>query len=860
MLQTQMELAHSLISEMILKKEANLSRFEKLTNFETSSSLYLPTTRLNSKKSLRTSHKLNPKEANLQQIREQIITRIQSFSQEAQTAHRKDLETHLLTCWRTTTVSDVSIAGWLALLRTLEAIDIEAKSSSMRDLSSDSDVWTAKLTLGNIKQRLARMTEDERAQAESLDFLVTLEDVTRAFRLLVKKVPEKALLEAFDELWITICLLFDHSASLNDLKIKRAYVDIENQVERERLKIRSSLQAVAEQWQSKIEEAGLQTTRIQAAFERLQLEKAYADELLKERESEISLMRHPDEMRDFENVVGEMAQHLEEMESRHKAQTQLLDSIGELINGKNLKKHLKRKDELGHLLVKQALIKPGNWEYSKHKTSSNDPEEKTTRVRAFSTPYRLERPAHTGKPLLPIHIANEYSAKPRYPPIPEAAAVRETTPREHTNSDSFSEEETDDKSTQTEIWRPTDTATQQSTQVSEREVALSQMRKRGGLFGLLDEKVKRQPPMLNSNLFKLFEIAMTDKVKSDISENEQGRPAKNMAEFMLDFLFMQQGLKSLVIKSLAALLNGLEVLASKGHPYGVFLCRTLGVFVDRPFDNQLNAFLVRARAEFQDLQKIYKAGSTKGEVESGGSALIVDIAEKLMLLFPAYRNIAYEVIERISLAGMTDFDKSCVLFCGRLAKIGRDFKLFFIQADPQKTGVIDESVFCSCAQDTFEICLSRSRLAEIYRYLTPGKLRTSDILKLPFKDWAAKAGNKIAMVTKCDFLTILAEVYWKEEGKLRSKLISAYTLRYPKELLSGLSDFKALVQALEPETPDHIAAHIYREALDMVAGVAEDPDAVTVEAFCEVGLKYRIGCEDLKAFLWDISPWDYALI
>jgi hypothetical protein len=116
------------------------------------------------------------------------------------------------------------------------------------------------------------------------------------------------------------------------------------------------------------------------------------------------------------------------------------------------------------------------------------------------------------------------------------------------------------------------------------------------------------------------------------------------------------------------------------------------------------------------------------------------------------------------------------------------------------------------------------------------------------------------MVTKCDFLTILAEVYWQEEGKLRSKLISAYTLRHPKGLLSGLSDFKALVQALEPETPDHIAAHIYREALEMVAGVAEDPDTVTVEAFCEVGLKYRIGCEDLKAFLWDISPWDYALI
>jgi len=855
MLQTQMELAHSLISEMILKKEQNLSKFEKLTSFGTQSTGVLPKTWLSSNRLSHSSHKFKPKQGDLQGVKEQIATRIQAFTQEAHTTHRKELETHLIACWRTSGVSDGAVVGWLGLLRTLEAMDIETKGNGSGDLATDSDVWTAQIALENLKKRLALMTEDDRAQTENSDLLTTLQDITRAFRLLVKKVSDTSLLAAFDELWLTVCLLFDHSASLNDLKIQRAYIDIEHQAESERLKIKSSLQLMAEQWQSKLTEAKNQTDRIQTAFERLQLEKAYADELLKERESEISLMRNPDEMRDFENVVGEMAQHLEDMETRHKAQTVLLESIGELINGKNLKKHFKRKDELGHFLVKQATMKPGNWEYGR-KGAFNESEVRGTRTRAFSTPYRLERPAVTKKPLLPTHLASEFIAKPRYPPIPEAAAVGETTPRDRTLSNTSSEEETDDKSTQTDPWRPTDTVAQQGTQVSEREATISQMKKRGGLFALLDDKVKRQPPMLNSNLFKLFEIAMADKLKSDLSENEQGRPAKNMAEFMLDFLFMQQGLKSLVIKSLAALLNGLEVLASKGHPYGVLFCRSLGVFVDRPFDNQLNAFLVRARAEFNDLQKSYKVGSGKGEVEYGGSALIVDIAERLLLLFPTYRHIAYEVVERVVMAGMTDFDKSCVVFCGRLAKIGRDFKLFFIQADPQKTGTMDESAFCSCAQGTFEICLSRPRLLEIYRYLTPGKLRTADILKLPFKDWASKALGKSAMVTKCDFLTILAEIYWQEEDKLRSKLISTFENRHSVGLLSGLSAFKALLQTIEPDIPDPIAAHLYREALDLAAGDAEDPDAVTKAAFCEISLRYRLGCEDLQAFLGDTSPWD----
>lgn len=853
MLQTQMELAHSLISEMILKKEETLSKFEKLTNFDIHSTRDLPSNLQRSQ----TSRKFKPKHIDLQGIRERIVSRIQAFAQEAHTTHRKDLEMHLIACWRASGVSETAVAGWLALLRTLEAMDVEAKASWSGDFATDSDVWTAQLALENLKQRLIRMTEDDRAQMESLDLLTTLQDITRAFRLLVKKVPDTALLAAFDELWFTVCLLFDHSVSLNDLKIQRAYQDIERQAESERLKIKTSLQLMVDQWTAKIEEAKSQTTHIQLAFERLQLEKAYADELLKERESEISLMRNPEEMRDFENVVGEMAQHLEDMETRHKAQTTLLESIGELINGKNLKKHFKRKDELGHLLVKQALTKPGNWEYSR-KGAFHESEERGMRTRAFSTPYRLERPAVSKKPLLPTHLTNEYPAKSRYSPIPEAAAAGETTPRDPTRSDTSSEEETDEKSTQTDLWKPIETVSQQGTQVSEREAAISQIRKRGGLFALLDDKVKRQPPMLNSNLFKLFEIAMADKLKSDISENEQGRPAKNMAEFMLDFLFMQQGLKSLVIKSLAALLNALEVLASKGHPYGLLLCRSLGVFVERPFDNQLNAFLVRARAEFTDLQKTYKAGSGKGEVEYGGSALLVDIAERLLFLFPAYRHIAYEAMERLQVAGMTDFDKSCVVFCGRLAKIGRDFKLFFIQADPQKTGFMDESAFSTCAQGTFEVCLSRQRLLEIYRYLTPGKLRTADIQKLPFKDWASKAVSKSAMVTKCDFLTILAEIYWQEEEKLRSKLLVTLESRHPSGLLSGLSDFKALIQTVEPDIPDHIAAHLYREALDL-AGDAEDPDTVTKAAFCEVSLRYRLGCEDLRAFLGDISPWDYAL-
>ena len=850
MLQTQMELAHSLISDLITRKEEHLSKFQKLTTFESQSTRNLPIFTQSGKKIPLSTHRFRRKDVDLAKIRENIQFRIRNFAEELETSLKKDLETHLMACFNASSMSEAAVSAWLSLLTTFESIDFQAQS---KDLTSDPDLWTAKLSLSNLKQRLSQLSEDEKTELEHMELLDVLGDVSRSFRLLVKKVKETEVLKGFDELWTVVCVLFDYSAELSDRKIKRAFGEIERQAESEKRKIKANLQTMAEQWQAKIEESKRQNARLQSAFDHLQLEKLKTEELLKEREQEISLIRQPSEIRDFESAVGEITVHLEEMESRHTAQTALLESIGELINGKSGKKGGKRKDELGHLLVKKAAAHPGNWDYG---------DQNTGRTRAFSTPHRLDRPFPTSKkPLLPLKISSLIPTKPApYPPsIPEVYAAGEATPSNQAPGSfvSSDEEETDEKGVQTDPFPGAfPVTTQQSTQISDRQATISHMKTHaGGLFSLLDEKLKRQPPMLSSNVFKLFELVMADKYRSDLSENEQGRPGKHMAEFLLDFLFMQQGLKSLVVKSLAALLNALEVLASKSHPYGLIFCRSLCVFSDHPFDLHITTFLTRAHSSFTDLQKTYKS-ALKSETEYGGTALLLDVAERLIALFPTCKRLAYEAVEKMQVPGTTQFDKVMILFCGRLAKIGRDFKLFFIQADPQKTGVLDESSFCLCSQNVFDICLSRSSLLELYHYLTPTKLRTSDIQKLPFKDWVNRAGNRTVSVTKCEFLSVLSEIYWMEEEKLRVKLRNMYESRC-KGGIRGLEEFKTLVGEAKPGTPEHVTAHLYREAVE--GGQGDDLDVVTKDAFCEVGVKYRLGCGDLKAFMGNVGPLDYEL-
>ena len=898
MLQTQLDLTHNLIKDMIEKKEAALARFERLVSTPDASVLDSvpspsPSQSLYAKKQPSSTYKgsKNLSSFNYHIFKQDILQRIRGLCESARTSRRKDLETHLLACFNigVGTENSACYDAWFKLMRTLEAMDLEAKNDAKQDFSCDSDVLTASYTLTNVKNRLESLEDEQRAALEGEDLLSTLEEVSRAFRLLLKKVNDRTLLQNFDQSWLLACHLMDVAVSLNDTKIKRAYSDIQRQVEEERTRIKTSLKMMSDQWQSRLEEAKRQTQKAHAMIERLQGEKAFVAELLKERETEISEIRRPEGLKEFEVVVGELGQHLEDMEVRHEAQCQLLDSISELINIKSNKRHYKRRDELGYNLVKaiaassktaktdlrrgsirvqtdalkslervsaegglRTSIASGQVDpFSPLKLVRGESTETTadmeiSRPRAFSSHIAGPVP-HSFQTTHESHPAAETLSRPVQSVIPESTgAYRHTGSRCNSEESLDTEESTDEKEVQTDPWQPFGTTGMQTVPIDTEP--RPKAKKSGGLFALLDDEMKRQPPMLNSNVFKLFELAMLEKLKSDLSEAEQSRSPKSMSEFMLDFLFMQQGLKTLVMKSLGALLNALELLATKRHPYGLLFCRILNVFADKPFDNTLNCFLVRARAEFTDIQKSYKSNtSPKSELEFGGSALLIDIAERLMGLFPQHHSIAYEVMEKLHVAGLTEFDKSCVLFCGRLAQVGRDFKIFFIQADPQKSGEVTEDDFLKCAQDVFEVCLNREKLVEIYRFLTPNKLRFADIQKLPFKEWALKGQNRSVSVTKCSWLTTLAEVYWLEEDRLQGKLQVAYE-RSSKKGIRSLADFQRLVRDLEPNMHTEMTVHLYREALELSSELCEDPDLVTKAAFCEVGLRYRLGCEGLRAF------------
>ena len=107
--------------------------------------------------------------------------------------------------------------------------------------------------------------------------------------------------------------------------------------------------------------------------------------------------------------------------------------------------------------------------------------------------------------------------------------------------------------------------------------------------------------MTYSNVWKLFESLQSEKYKLDHLEIALGRQPRNMTEFMLDFVYMHYGLKSLALRQLKSLILSLEQLYKVGHSYGILFSRYLGLFHPRALPHHVSNFLIVVQESFNSI-------------------------------------------------------------------------------------------------------------------------------------------------------------------------------------------------------------------------------------------------------------------
>lgn len=371
-------------------------------------------------------------------------------------------------------------------------------------------------------------------------------------------------------------------------------------------------------------------------------------------------------------------------------------------------------------------------------------------------------------------------------------------------------------------------------------------------------KLRREPPMTYSNVWKLFESLMQEKCKLDRLEMALGRQPRTMTEYMLDFVYLHYGLKSLALKQLKALIASLEQLYKIGHPYGVLFCRFLGLFHPRPLPYQVSIYSLIVQEQFSALtNKIKEKPANFTEqyeiLQFGGISSVIDIMDLIMKICRTNREAGERIISQLHRDRPDKLELTILKVCGSMARMGKSSDYIFEVLDIDQGGSIDYQTFIDGIRFTLNIWITQEEGEILCAFIDEGQTGLISYIdwyqKVNFVEFAEKMYTKVAMVTKADFLNALVDEYEYEVVQDYYQL--RQMIRYPS--LDMNSVLNLLVQ-IDPSLDEEEALKFYNEARE------HDRDArgnVSPEAFCIIVLKNRIGGYGIGMF--DVYALDQGL-
>lgn len=352
-------------------------------------------------------------------------------------------------------------------------------------------------------------------------------------------------------------------------------------------------------------------------------------------------------------------------------------------------------------------------------------------------------------------------------------------------------------------------------------------------------KLRKEPPMTYSAVWKLLELLMSEKGKVDKEDIQIGKNPRNVADFMFEFMNKQYGLKSLGLTQLKALINSLEELYKISHPYSIFFCRVLGIFHPRPIPNKVCAYIFALQEQFKLLvKKVKNKPESFPEVyetmQFGGECSIADLVELVKKVFKNHRSAGERILDNLHRDQPDKLELAILKICANLAASGKTDDFIF---EVLKSERLDYQEFIDGVRETLDVWISQEEgemLCELFDEEHEGTIQKSAWkAKVKFADFSEKIYCKAAMVSKADFLNSLISEYEYEaleDYHALKKLIQDNVLtpeaasKYLVEIDSSLN-----IDAQE---------RIFKEALVHDGGHGKE---VTCEAFCIVILKHTIG-------------------
>lgn len=616
------------------------------------------------------------------------------------------------------------------------------------------------------------------SQTDVIEGVVKL---SQQFRLLIKKLAGEHLLQVAELFWKTAVLLYNQLQRVcNDL-ITRNREELKQHLSLEETRLNARLKALTTQWESKLRESQQENTHLNSHLQRLRADIEHCMSMVSDRDEELQQLRDSGMYSELEKMLAEF-----------------VAGAGDDPGDPQLPRSM-----YGSSPVKGVKFTPTRF------GSGDKPE-----------------------PVIEVH-PKEADPIPE-PPLPTVIPLNPP--------DSPSESESDDSVSSTTLLQ----IRQKTSSKSEILRDSIQLHPHLRIQNIILYQLNRHPHVGHvlkpKAVYKLFESVMDAKFKLDKYDEEQGAVPRSITEFTLDYLYLINETKTQTLKYAANLVKSIEKMKADGDTYAGLFHRLLELDEADIYPMELGLFVVKARMAFHELVIRGKGKISKSDIDVGGRVPFAEAADLIFTLFQEDREVGEAVLDRIQLPDIDLIDKSRLIFCGKLGKIGRDLKYFFVQADSQKNGNISFPVFAKTCRFTLDMNLSPENTLLLWNSLTTGETLTyGQLTSLDFKGLSTKSHGKQFAVSKLTMLTCIIEQF-VDLRQMELQRLQAIFLQYDVngDGVLTFKEFSELIESMEAGRPPSSVVQMFREALELDENVA-NPDAMSPKSFCEVILKHQLG-------------------
>lgn len=357
--------------------------------------------------------------------------------------------------------------------------------------------------------------------------------------------------------------------------------------------------------------------------------------------------------------------------------------------------------------------------------------------------------------------------------------------------------------------------------------------------------------MALSKVVRLFEDMMDLKYSQDLRDIEEKRKPKGIPEFMIDFLNRSFGLKNLANKNLSQIVPTL-IKNSESSNYLALFCRLLHVHISDPVGYTIGLFLIRTRIEFNNLinskgsiiSKFAKNTQNTQKLE-GGWAFLSDTFNLIYNMFDKSRFTRSIILSLLKPESMSKEHYFLFHISFKMSRVPISPEELYDLLDIKKEGSMLNRTLIQGIVRQLDLWISSENIETIYSAfdsLTTGKV-TKDcfVSKLSPKTYFKNSISEKYMISKCQFLEAILELYNKVRLKTTALLMSKITETMLENIDGGI--FKELVRSLDPSICEDFCEYMFEEIQNQ-----DSNRHVAKENLVKTLVEYGIGDKTLKSF------------